>query len=100
MPYAVRWKSRSAAPGRSVHWTSAAVPVVAPPLPEGELSLAQSMAVASTGTSNTTQFDLSHHPALSVPCGRVSGLPVGMMLVGRHYDETTLYRIAYAFEQA
>jgi amidase len=28
------------------------------------------------------------------------GLPVGMMLIGRHWDETTLYRAADAFERA
>ena len=31
---------------------------------------------------------------------RVDGLPVGLMLVGRHFDEETIYRAAYAFEQA
>jgi amidase len=30
----------------------------------------------------------------------VDGLPVGMMLAGRHYAEETLYRAAYAFEQS
>jgi amidase len=58
----------------------------------------ESFALAASGTANTTQFDISHHPALSLPCGRVSGMPVGMMLVGRHYDEATLYRIAHEFE--
>jgi amidase len=28
------------------------------------------------------------------------GLPIGMMLVGKHFDEPTVYRAAYAFEQA
>ena len=28
------------------------------------------------------------------------GLPVGLMLTGRHFDESTLYRAAHAFEQA
>ena len=50
--------------------------------------------------ANTAVFDTTHHPALSVPCGRIDGLPVGMMLVGRHFDEATLYRLAHAFEQA
>ena len=47
---------------------------------------------------NTQPFDYSHHPALSVPCAMSAGLPVGMMLVGRAYQETTLYRVADAFE--
>ena len=41
----------------------------------------------------------SGHPAFTVPCGMVNGLPVGMMLVGRHFDEATLIRVADAFEQ-
>lgn len=49
---------------------------------------------------NPLAFDITHHPAMNVPCGVSDGLPVGMMLVGRHYDEPTIYRAAYAFEQA
>ena len=43
-------------------------------------------------------FDNTHHPAMSVPCGMSDGLPVGMMLVGRHFEESTLYRAAHTFE--
>jgi len=48
---------------------------------------------------NTAPFDVTGHPAMSIPCGMSDGLPVGMMLVGRHYDESTIYRAAAAFEQ-
>jgi amidase len=37
---------------------------------------------------------------MSLPCGMVDGLPVGLMLVGRHFDEPTIYRAAHAFEQS
>ena len=37
---------------------------------------------------------------MSIPCGMGDGLPIGMMLVGKRYAETTIYRAAYAFEQA
>jgi amidase len=33
-----------------------------------------------------------------MPCGRVNGLPVGLMLVGRHFEEATLIRLASAVE--
>jgi amidase len=75
-------------------------PITAPPLPPADAGLAESLAAASLGVANTQPFDASHHPALSVPCGSVDGLPVGMMLVGRQLDEATLYRAAGAFEQA
>jgi len=50
--------------------------------------------------SNTAPFDLTHHPAMAIPCGMSEGLPVSMMLIGRHWDEPTIYRAAHAFEQA
>ena len=49
---------------------------------------------------NTAPFDATGHPAMSIPCGMPDGLPVGMMLIGKHYDESTIYRAAHAFEQA
>ncbi|MCZ6875029.1 MAG: amidase [bacterium] len=48
---------------------------------------------------NTSPFDVSGHPAISIPCAVSEGLPVGMMLVGRHGDEGTVLRAAEAFEQ-
>jgi aspartyl-tRNA(Asn)/glutamyl-tRNA(Gln) amidotransferase subunit A len=42
-------------------------------------------------------------PGISVPCGRTRSLPhlpVGMQLLGKHFDEASLLRIAHAFEQA
>jgi aspartyl-tRNA(Asn)/glutamyl-tRNA(Gln) amidotransferase subunit A len=49
-----------------------------------------------TGPANLTGF-----PSLSVPCGSTaSGLPVGMQLIGRPFDETTLYRFGRAYEAA
>ena len=50
--------------------------------------------------TNTAPFDATGHPAMSVPCGCAEGLPVGMMLVARHWDESSIYRAAHAFEQA
>jgi amidase len=38
------------------------------------------------------------HPAFTVPCGRKNGLPIGLMLVGRHFEETTLIKLAAAIE--
>ena len=49
---------------------------------------------------NTAPFDVSGHPAMSLPCGMSDGLPVGLMLVGRKYGESTIYQAAAAFERA
>jgi amidase len=36
---------------------------------------------------------------MSVPCGTSDGLPVGMQVVARHWDESSIYRLAAAFER-
>ena len=46
---------------------------------------------------NTCPFDVSGHPAISVPCGVSDGLPIGMMLVGRMGDDATVLRAADAY---
>lgn len=48
--------------------------------------------------ANTSPFDLTHHPAIAMPCGDVDGLPASLMLVGRHFDEARLYQAAAALE--
>ena len=58
------------------------------------------MQTAFGSTLNTCQFNATGHPAISIPCGLRDGLPVGLMLVGAHFQEQTLYRAAHAFEQA
>ncbi len=49
----------------------------------------------------TVTANLIGIPAISIPCGRsTSGMPIGMQLMGRHFDEATLFRTAYTYEQA
>jgi amidase len=45
---------------------------------------------------NTAPFDVTGNPALSVPCPVSAGLPVGLMLVGRHFDDATVLRAGHA----
>lgn len=47
----------------------------------------------------TVPINLAGIPAISVPAGFVNGLPIGMQLMGKAFDEGTLYRVAYTFEQ-
>ncbi|WHU47762.1 amidase [Gordonia sp. L191] len=48
--------------------------------------------------SNTAPLDVTGHPALTVPAGTVDGLPTGMMIVGKHFDDATVLRAGRAFE--
>jgi aspartyl-tRNA(Asn)/glutamyl-tRNA(Gln) amidotransferase subunit A len=50
---------------------------------------------------NTRPFNVSGHPALTVPCGfTANGLPVGMQIVGRAFDEHAVLRLGAVYEQA
>jgi aspartyl-tRNA(Asn)/glutamyl-tRNA(Gln) amidotransferase subunit A len=48
----------------------------------------------------TVPINLAGLPAISLPCGFHNGLPVGLQVVGRAFDEATVLRVAYAYEQA
>ena len=75
-------------------------PIKATPLPPPDAPRELVIERALNMTSNTMPFDITHHPAMAIPCGMSDGLPVSMMLVGRHFDEPTIYRAAAAFEQS
>lgn len=48
----------------------------------------------------TIPVNLAGLPSMSLPCGFSNGLPIGMQLIGKAFDEATMYQAAYAFEQA
>jgi amidase len=74
------------------------LPMVATPLPASNAGTAEILQRAFEAIPNTAPFDCTHHPAMSLPCGKVDDLPVGMMLIGRAFDEETIYQAAAAFE--
>lgn len=75
------------------------LPLKATKLPAADASREEYVTLALEMIPNTAPFDVTGHPALSINAGISAGLPVGMMIVGRHWDEPTVLRVAHAFEQ-
>jgi amidase len=75
-------------------------PMKATPLPGRDAGAEEITRRSWEAIRNTSPFNVSGHPAISIPCGVSEGRPIGMMLVGRHFAEATIYRAAFAFERA
>ena len=78
-----------------------ATPITAPGIDERQTVLGDGPAdIRSALIRLTRPFNFSGHPACSVPCGFSSaGLPIGMQIVGRPFDETTVLRVADAYQR-
>lgn len=76
------------------------VPVKTRPMPGAGASPETVIDLAFENIDNTCPFNLTHHPALTLPCGMADGCPIGLMLVAKPFAEATLYAAAYAFEQS
>jgi amidase len=76
------------------------VPHKASQIPPPDAGITEIAVPALDMIGNTSPFDVTGHPAISIPCGFSDGLPVGLMLIGKHWQESTIYRAAHAFEQA
>src|SRR5437016_9203381 len=75
------------------------LPLKATLLPAPDASREDYVARALEMISNTCPFDVTGHPAITVPAGLSAGLPVGMMLIGRHWEDGTVLRAADAFQK-
>ena len=76
------------------------LPLKATLLPPPNASREEYVARALEMLANTCPFDVTGHPAITVPAGMSDGLPVGMMLIGRHWEDGTVLRAADAFQKA
>ncbi len=47
----------------------------------------------------TIPINLAGLPSMSIPCGESNGRPIGLQLIGKPFDEKTLYNVAYNYEQ-
>jgi amidase len=63
-----------------------------------DLSIAERVIRGWAVLSNTTPFDMTGHPAVTIPAAEAGGLPVGVMLVGRHFEDGQLLAIARTYE--
>lgn len=78
--------------------------ILGPTTPTTAFNLGENMDDPLTMYMNdilTVPVNLAGVPAISIPCGFAeNGMPIGLQLIGKHFDEETIYRAAYAFEQA
>jgi aspartyl-tRNA(Asn)/glutamyl-tRNA(Gln) amidotransferase subunit A len=77
-------------------------PITATPVDVTRVTIGNAQAdVRGALISLTRPFNLSGHPACSIPCGFSSeGLPIGLQIVGRPFDEATVLRVADAYQGA
>ncbi|MGD9537547.1 MAG: amidase [Alphaproteobacteria bacterium] len=76
------------------------IPFRATKLPAPDCSREEYVDLALNMLRNTAPFDASGHPACTVPCGVSDDLPIGMMIVGKRYDDATVLQVANAYEGA
>jgi aspartyl-tRNA(Asn)/glutamyl-tRNA(Gln) amidotransferase subunit A len=77
------------------------LPIVAPKIGEASLTIdGVSHPVRNLMLRLTQPFNITGHPAVSLPCGDADGLPVGVQIVGRRHETGALMRVALAAERA
>jgi aspartyl-tRNA(Asn)/glutamyl-tRNA(Gln) amidotransferase subunit A len=78
------------------------LPITAPGIEQSDIRIGNTIEDIRTALLRLTRpGNLSGLPAISIPCGFSSEeLPIGLQLIGRRFEETTLLRAAYAYEQA
>jgi len=74
------------------------IPFTATRMAAPDASIEDSVGTALNMIRNVCVANLTGHPAISIPCGMSGGLPVGLMLTGRHFADATLIAAAAAFE--
>jgi amidase len=76
------------------------LPLTASVIPADDAPREEVVARALEMLANTSPFDVTGHPACSVPAGPVNGLPAGMMIIGRQFEDAAVLRVAHAYEQS
>jgi amidase len=76
------------------------IPFQTPAIIPTDSPIEQDMEAALNMIANTCPISLSGHPSISVPCAMEGGLPIGLMLTGRQFDDFTVLRVADAVEKS
>src|SRR6267378_2645710 len=78
-------------------WPRSIWPVSAPPIGAEHVEVeGEQIGVRAALVGMNRPANFTGHPAISVPCGFTrDGLPIGLQLIGRRFDESTLLRIAF-----
>ena len=77
--------------------------IIGPTTPTPAFKIGENLADPMTMYVNdilTIPVNLAGVPGISVPCGFADGLPLGLQIIGKHFDESLVYKVAHAFEQA
>ena len=77
--------------------------IVGPTTPTPAFKIGENISDPLTMYANdilTIPVNLAGVPGISVPCGFANGLPLGLQIIGKHFDEALVYRVAHAYEQA
>ncbi|KAL4226756.1 hypothetical protein ACF0H5_014736 [Mactra antiquata] len=75
------------------------LPYTAPLLPTKDATVTERLKNALGMIKNTAPFDSTGHPAITINAGTSAGLPVGMMIIGKRFDDAKVLQAAFAFEQ-
>ena len=86
------WRTRKRLPNR--------VPAACPALSGNPALLTDHVLGDHYSVGTSSPAAVAGYPAITVPAGQVSGLPVGVSLMGQAWSEPRLLALAYAFEQA
>ena len=76
--------------------------IIGPTAPTAAFAIGQDINDPLTMYANdilTIPINLAGVPAISIPCGFENGLALGLQIIGKHFNEETIYRVAYAYEQ-
>ena len=77
------------------------MPMKAPRLVDHPMGIREVVERAEYMGLNTYPTNVTGHPSLTVPCGiGENDLPIGLQLVGKHFDESLLFRVGHTFESA